>query len=279
MCGRMTLTRSGDEIAAYFALEMAAEEEDGGALRTRFNIAPSQGVLTVVQSARQPELPLAPHALLAPLTTRRPHWKTWGLIPSWAKDPKRGGSLFNARSETVDVKPSFRSAWKRRRCLVVADGFYEWSPRNKGHQPYYFSAQSGGLLGMAGLFEEWVDGGSSSDAAAKATGSGEVIESCTVLTTEANSDLEEVHHRMPVLLHPDQFGAWLDPDADPDALKSLLVPASENTLARFAVSDYVNSPRNDDPACLQPPPPPKPPAPPAQPDLFSFDTSSGDESS
>lgn len=276
MCGRMTLTRSGDEIAAYFALETAAEEAAGGALKPRFNIAPSQDVLTLVQPAQQTELPLAP---------RHAEWKTWGLIPSWAKQPKRGGGLFNARSETVDVKPSFRSAWRRRRCLVVSDGFYEWTPRNKGHQPYYFSAQNGAPLAMAGLFEEWVDSGAvqaaavTAEAAREEVGGGEVIESCTVLTTEANADLAAVHHRMPVLLHPDHFDEWLDPNADLNRLKRLLVPATPDTLARRAVSDYVNSPRHDDARCLDPAPSPKPKAQPAQPDLFAFDPSSGDEPS
>ena len=286
MCGRITLTRSGDEIAAFFALEMAAAEQGGETLQARFNIAPSQKVLTVVQNPSQSSQAAADRAA---------QWKRWGLVPSWSKDPQRGGSLFNARSETVDVKPSFRSAWKRRRCLVIADGFYEWSPRNKGHQPYYFSAHGGTLLAMAGLYEEWVDGGAaakethrhfnpdvdSGTSSAPVSQSGEIIESCTVLTTEANADLAEVHHRMPVLLQPGAFDAWLDPGTDPETLKRLFVPSPEKTLLRRAVSDYVNSPQNDDTACLNPPEPKKPLnkslEPPAQAELFSDNTTSGEE--
>ncbi|MFK7897435.1 MAG: SOS response-associated peptidase [Myxococcota bacterium] len=267
MCGRMTLTRSADEIAAYFALAEAIPipGPNGGPLEPRFNVAPSQRVLTLVESEGG---------------SRLAAWKSWGLIPSWSKDPARGGSLFNARSETVDTKPSFRAAWKKRRCLVVADGFYEWSPRNQGHQPYYFTTQKWPLMAMAGLYEEWVD--SSSDergGRGGANGSGEVIESCTVLTTEANADLSDVHHRMPVLLRPEDFAAWLSPATAPETLKPLLAPSPDATLQRRAVSDYVNSARNDDAGCLSPPPPPPAPThpqptsepePPAQTELFAF---------
>jgi putative SOS response-associated peptidase YedK len=238
MCGRMTLTRSGSEIAEHFALAMAESggaseaaiegwdavtEEGGAALRPRYNIAPSQSVPTILQGVDG---------------TAMLDWKTWGLVPSWSKDAAAGGRLFNARSETADTKPSFRSAWKRRRCLIVADGFYEWTPRNRDHQPYHFWQPNGTLLALAGLFEQWQGEG------------GEVIDSCTVLTTEANADLEGVHHRMPVILDPGAFAVWLNPASESSLLKGLTVPAPKGTLERRAVSRRVNSPRFDDAECL-----------------------------
>lgn len=238
MCGRMTLTRSGSELADYFELfESEASGPDGAGteLRPRYNVAPSQEVATLVADAEG---------------RRRLDWKAWGLVPSWSKDPSVGGRLFNARSETADSKPSFRSAWKKRRCLVAADGFYEWTPRIRNHQPYLFRPREGLFLGLAGLYETWHGVG------------GEIIESCTVLTTEANADLEGVHHRMPVLLARADFGVWLDPATDPGSLKAMTVPAPAGTLVRAPVSDYVNDPRHDDPRCWQP----KPPA--GQGDLF-----------
>lgn len=238
MCGRMTLTRSGSEIADYFAEAMAAassreasagevREADGAVLRKRFNVAPSRDVLTF--AATPPDSEEA--GVFA--------WKRWGLVPSWAKDPSVGSRMFNARAETVDSKPSFRAAFKRRRCLVAADGFYEWTPKNRDHRPYYFWPSRGTLMAFAGLFEEWRGEG------------GEVIESCTVLTTEANADLEGIHHRMPVILDPGRFSTWLDPETAVDSLKALAIPAPNGTLERRAVSRYVNDPRRDDARCLE----------------------------
>lgn len=227
MCGRMTLTRSGSEIADWFALARLGDgvaEMDGGPLRARYNIAPSQQIATIV--------PLAGGG-------RAIRWKRWGLVPSWSRYAAIGARLFNARSETADEKPAFRAAWKRRRCLIVADGFYEWAPRGRGHQPYHFRSREGSLLGFAGLFEQWHGKGT------------EVVESCTVLTAEANADLEGIHHRMPVILDPTHFEAWLDPRSDPTLLKAMMGPAPEGTLDWRAVSRRVNSPRFDDPQCLQ----------------------------
>lgn len=228
MCGRMTLTRSGAEIADYFALEMAEDgvaELNGGPLRARYNVAPSQQIATVGS------LEAGGRGFV---------WRKWGLVPSWSSNPSVGSRLFNARSETADEKPSFRAAWKRRRCLVVADGFYEWKARGRGRQPYYFCSCDGSLLGFAGLFEEWRGK------------EGEVIESCAVLTTEASSDLEGIHHRMPVILDKTLFDAWLDPTSDAAMLKTMMRPAAIGTLDRREVSRRVNSPRFDDAQCLLP---------------------------
>ena len=251
MCGRMTLTRSGSEIADYFALAVAEDgvaEMNGAPLRPRYNIAPSQQIGTIV---RRPD------------GQRAFVWKKWGLVPSWSMDQSVGGRLFNARSETADEKPSFRAAWKRRRCLVIADGFYEWTKRGRHRQPYYFRAREGSLLGFAGLFEQWSGEG------------GEGVESCTVLTTDANPDLEGIHHRMPVILDPTRVGPWLDPASEPALLKAMMSPAPAGTLDRMAVSTRVNSPRFDDPQCLLPepelPPEPEPVAEAVQGDLFRAD--------
>ena len=233
MCGRMTLTRSGSEIADYFALAMAEDgvhEMNGASLRPRYNIAPSQQIATIFG---------------LPDGRRAFGWKKWGLLPSWSMDPAVGARLFNARSETADEKPSFRAAWKRRRCLVVADGFYEWTTRGRGHQPYHFHSHEGSLLGLAGLFEQWQGEG------------GEVVESCTVLTTDANQDVEGIHHRMPVILDRTRFDSWLDPAVDSALLKAMMAPAPIGTLDRTVVSSRVNSPRFDDPQCLLPEPEPR----------------------
>lgn len=231
MCGRMTLTRSAQEIAAYFALETAtvaavlASAPDGRGERARFNLAPTQAVLTAV-GAEPGTLSLV--------------WKRWGLIPSWARDPAIGARLFNARSETVDEKPSFRAAFRRRRCLVVADGFYEWTPRASGHRPHWLAPATAPLLAFAGLYEHAIDA------------DGRPIDSCTVLTTEANPDLAPIHPRMPVLLARTSWGAWLDPAADRAALKGLLVPAPSGSLIAREVGRHVNDARHDDPRCLEP---------------------------
>jgi putative SOS response-associated peptidase YedK len=246
------LPRWGGESAPFLAAAWArAEARDGvpfelceanrEPLRARFNLAPSQEVLTLVPTASE----FAENAAFA--------WKRWGLVPSWAKDPSIGSRMFNARSETVETKPSFRAAFKRRRCLVVADGFYEWTPKNRDHRPFYFQPTRQALLGFAGLYEEWRGEG------------GEVIESCTVLTTGANADLEGVHHRMPVILDPAHYSTWLDAGAAPEVLKAIAVKAPNGTLERRAVTRYVNDPRRDDERCLSP----EPKA--VQVDLFSLD--------
>ncbi|MFP6655369.1 MAG: SOS response-associated peptidase [Myxococcota bacterium] len=228
MCGRMTLTRSGNEIAEYFAL--AAETgakvvEEGLQQQARHNIAPSQPVATVTGATPG---------------KRVLHWRHWGLVPAWSSPNKTSGRLFNARSETTKQKPSFREAWKRRRCLVVADGFYEWTPRNRGHQPFHFHRPDFSILAFAGLFEEWKGD------------EGETFESCTVLTTAANRDLEGIHHRMPVILAPEKFSDWLNTEHADFGLKAMMQPAPTGTLLRQAVGRAVNDPRFDEPSCLEP---------------------------
>lgn len=228
MCGRMTLTRSAEEIARFFELDATcvAVGPDGRGLAPRYNLAPSARVLTVVPGASD---------------ARQPAWKVWGLVPAWASDPSIGAKLFNARGETLATKPSFRSAFRRRRCLVVADGFYEWTPRNRGHRAHWLHPRDAGLLAFAGLYERWQVEGRAP------------LETCTVVTTEAGPDVVALHHRMPVVLPRDAWKAWLDPGSDPDRLVAWLAPSPPGTLDAREVSAWVNDPRHDDPRCLEPP--------------------------
>lgn len=219
MCGRYSLSASGEKLAEQFQLAEIPE------LAPRYNIAPTQEVAVVRQCAEGRQL-----ALLR-----------WGLIPSWAKDPSIGARMINARAETVAEKPAFRSAFVRRRCLVPADGFYEWKRTAGGKQPFFFQMRDGRPLAFAGLWEQWKspDGGQ--------------IESYTILTTDANELLRPVHDRMPVILPPDAYDLWLDPDVQkPDVLLALLHPYPEEAMTAYPVSMRVNSPANDDPQCIAP---------------------------
>lgn len=221
MCGRFTLTASQSEIATAFALA------DVPPLEPRYNIAPTQAIATVMQTAPQAE--------------RVFRWLRWGLIPSWAKDPSIGNRLINARAETVHEKPSFRSAFRQRRCLIMADGFYEWQRQPKGKQPSYFRLTEQQPFAFAGLWEQWQPEGA------------EAITSCTLLTTVANDCLRPVHDRMPVILNPQDYETWLDPTLhDPDRLQSLLHPYPATAMEAFAVSSAVNRPSHDAPDCIQP---------------------------
>jgi putative SOS response-associated peptidase YedK len=187
----------------------------------RYNIAPSQEVLAV--------------RILPDSGEREGTLLRWGLIPSWAKDPGIGNSLANARADTIAEKPAFRSAFKKRRCLVVADGFYEWGTGDGGKIPYYFQLQDGEPFAFAGLWERWEKGE-------------EPVESCTLITTEANGVVGRVHNRMPVILEPDDYDRWLDPN-EQDA-KELLRPLPDDALISYAVSKLVNNPRNERPECI-----------------------------
>lgn len=231
MCGRMTLTRSAEEIARHFELpvEPIATGPDGRGLVPRYNLVPSARVLTVVVDG-------------SGSSARQPAWKRWGLVPAWAPDPSIGARLFNARGETVASKPSFRAAFRRHRCLVVADGFYEWTPRTRGHRAHWLHPREAPLLAFAGLHARW----QGEDGRAP-------LETCTIITTEAGPDLAALHHRMPVILPRSAWAGWLDPASDPDALAGLLRPSPAGTLEAREVSAWVNDPRHDDPSCLEPP--------------------------
>jgi putative SOS response-associated peptidase YedK len=161
--------------------------------------------------------------------------------PPWADDPKVGNRMINARSETVATSGAFRSAFRRRRCLVVSDGFYEWQRQEKRKQPFYIHMRDDSPFAFAGLWEVWEGK------------DGTVLETCTVLTTEPNELMRPIHNRMPVILDRESYDLWLDPEMrEPDPLKALLRPYPEDKMAAYPVSLLVNSPANDVPECLEP---------------------------
>jgi putative SOS response-associated peptidase YedK len=221
MCGRFTLTTPAQTLAVQFNLVEVP------ALEPRYNIAPTQPVAVVRLGSESTERELA---LLH-----------WGLIPFWAKDASIGSRMINARSETVAEKPSFRTAFRRRRCLVLADGFYEWQKLDGGKQPMYVGLHDREAFGFAGLWERW-----------EGTGNG-VIESCTLLTTEPNELLRPIHNRMPVILKPTDYDLWLDGQVEEaERLQALLRPYPSEGMQAYAVSRWVNSPRNEGPECIVP---------------------------
>ena len=222
MCGRYTQTQTPERVATQFDLSEVPE------LSPRYNIAPTQGIPIVRETAAGRDLQMV----------------HWGLIPSWAKDPKMGARMINARAETAAEKPSFRTAMRRRRCLVVADGFYEWQRTAKGKQPFFFyvpDAEGGrSPIAFAGLWETWE------------SAEGEVIPSATILTTAANDRVQTVHDRMPVILPAEHYARWLDPDCQQSAkVTDLLQPFPADQMATFAVSTAVNNPRQDQPELLE----------------------------
>jgi putative SOS response-associated peptidase YedK len=223
MCGRFTLFHSAEAIAEAFRV-------DPMDLPPRYNIAPSQPVAAIVRMPGTSE--------------RKLLWLRWGLIPSWAKDPAIGYKLINARAETVSEKPSFRSAFKHRRCLIPSDGFYEWQ-RIEGSkskkQPYYFSLTDNSPFALAGLWERWE------------SKEGDIVETCTILTTDANDLVSPIHDRMPAILSPEDYDLWLDPNfTRSDSLQEMLKPYPAEAMKVYPVSSTVNSPKNDSPECNLP---------------------------
>jgi putative SOS response-associated peptidase YedK len=223
MCGRFTLRAPAGVVAEQFSLLLMP------LLEARFNIAPSQPV-PVVRMTPGHEPPQRQLVLLH-----------WGLIPSWADDPAIGNRLINARAETAADKPSFRTALRRRRCLVVADGFYEWQRIDRRRQPFWIGMRDDKPFGFAGLWESWEGPDHSA------------IESCTILTTEANDLVRPIHDRMPVIVEEADYSRWLDPAVDrPEPLRPLLRPYPSGPMTAYPVSSQVNNPANDDPRCVEP---------------------------
>jgi len=219
MCGRFTLTTNLGAIAKRFGVARFLEE-----VGPRFNIAPTQTVIVVADDG-----------------TRHLTQMRWGLIPSWAKDPTIGNRMINARAETVATKPAFRVALRKRRCLLPADGFYEWQPVGRRKQPVYIALKSREPFAFAGLWETWT------------SPEGEEIRTCTIITTEANEFLKPIHDRMPVILTRDAEAVWLDPTIqEPARLLPLLKAYTAEDIEALPVSTQVNNPSDDSPECVRP---------------------------
>ncbi len=221
MCGRFSLSTPPTEIAEHFHLDEVP------ALEPRFNVAPGQWIATIARAGDEDR---------SELSMRR-----WGLVPSWSKDEKIGNRLINARAETVTEKPSFRTALRRRRCLVPADGFYEWSGRKGAKQPYYIGLEGRALFAFAGLWERWTPP------------EGEPIETCTLLTTAASERLRALHERMPVIIDSSDYDLWMDPEIrEPEIVSPVIDRNLGSALEFYPISHHVNDVRHDDPRCLEP---------------------------
>lgn len=214
MCGRFNLRSIERELAELFGLP------DFPAVPPRWNIAPTQLVIVVRANGRWHADPLR-----------------WGLVPHWSRDPKAGPPLIMARADSVREKPSFREAFERRRCLIPASGFYEWPREGKEKQPFHIGMTGGKPFAFAGLWERWDKGA-------------EPVESCCIVTTDANDALRPIHDRMPVIVAREDFGEWLN--GDPDAAAGLLRPYPAAEMATYATNPIVNNARNDVPECVQP---------------------------
>ena len=215
MCGRFFLVEDGQSLKLHFNAEGEIS------FSPRYNIAPSQDAPVIRHGESGREITLM----------------HWGLIPHWSKESKLKYSTINARAETVDQKPVYRTPFKRSRCLVPASGFYEWKKAEGGKQPYLIKSKTG-LMAFAGLWDHW-------------QGEGGAIDSFSIIVTDANRKVMPIHDRMPVILDENDYSAWLDPKTQVEDLKSLLIPFNDEDIELQPVSKRVNSPRNDDPECIQ----------------------------
>ncbi len=222
MCGRISQTKDVKKLAKRFHIPDWKIPN----LKSRYNVAPSQEALVIVQRR-------AGESMMEQFQ--------WGLIPSWAKDPAIGHRMINARAETISEKPSYRSPLKNQRCLIPVDGFYEWKKEGKSKVPYYIRFKSGEPFAIAGLWSCWV------------SPEGKEVKTFTIVTTQPNDLMRPIHDRMPVILMENAETYWLDPDkSDAKDLVSLLVPCTSDKLEAYAVSKLVNSPANDTPECIAP---------------------------
>ena len=215
MCGRFAMKDSQEKVMRDFQIQHSKV-----VLEPSYNISPSQNIPVIVQQDG----------------IRRLETRQWGLIPFWSKTPK---PIINARSETASEKPAFRQAFKKRRCLIPASGFFEWAKEDGGKQPYFIFLKDKSLMAFAGLWEEW----SAPD--------GKIIKTCAILTVEANSFLKFIHHRMPVILKPENGMKWLDLDRTESSLKNLLIPIDSEYMEAWKVTRQVNIPSFDKPDCLE----------------------------
>jgi putative SOS response-associated peptidase YedK len=219
MCGRFTITADGETIRGEFGLPDMPFD-----YRPRYNVAPLQDVLAIVHDGEQP----------------RAGWLRWGLVPSWADDPTVGTRMINARSETIDERSAFRDAFERRRCLIVADGFYEWQRIGGIKVPMRVRLRNQRPFAFAGLWEKWSRGG------------GPPLATCTILTTSPSPSIAGIHDRMPVILGPEQRTLWLDRHAEPESLKRILQPYPDDEIEAYTVAQLVNFVDNDSPDCVAP---------------------------
>lgn len=217
MCGRFTRSKSVDEIAEEFGVADIFTD-----LPPSFNIAPTQNLVAVINDGEKK------------LVTMR-----WGLVPSWAKDISLGSKMINARADTLAEKASFKNLIRKRRCLIVADGFYEWKAEGKEKTPYYIHLKADKLFAFAGLFDHWL------------SPEREELTTCTIITTDANEFMQPIHNRMPVILTGEERDAWLDPSVkDQSYFLDMLEPYDEQAMKAHAVSKMVNSPRNNSPELI-----------------------------
>jgi putative SOS response-associated peptidase YedK len=229
MCGRFVSTTPLSDLAERLDVDEVRTDDE----RPNWNVTPRSSVLIVAENAEHQRV----------LDRVR-----WGLVPSWAKNLAVGDKLINARAESVKEKPAYRRAFLKRRCLIPVDGFYEWKvvPGRKTKQPVYIHRVDGAPIVFAGLYENWKD---------KADPDAEWVRSCSIVTTNANQRIAPVHNRMPVILPPEHFEGWLDPDNhDVDALTRLLLPAPDDLLSYYPISTLVNRPANNGPELLDPVP-------------------------
>ena len=222
MCGRFVGFRSLDELKGYFPIDKATCE-----VTANYNVAPSQEILAIVRHGGENWL-------------ERFHW---GLVPFWAKDISIGNKMINARSETITQKPSFRNAFKKRRCLILADGFYEWKGEKGRKQPVFITLPDKTPFAFAGLWETWNNKGAQEA----------IYKSCTIITTSASKSIRDIHHRMPAILKPEIYETWLDPaNQDPDKLERILKDRIYMEFVSYPVSKTVNSASKNDPSCVEP---------------------------
>ena len=226
MCGRFSITTAPEALRGMFDYENLPN------LEPRYNVSPTQMIATIrKRSGGKRELVMA----------------RWGLIPAWAKDGVNAARMINARAETVMEKPSFRAAFSKRRCLIPADGFYEWRTEDNIKKPFRIGMKDGSVFAFAALWERWK---------AKQAGygykEGEEIETVAIVTTHANKKLKKIHHRMPVILQPEDYDTWLTPANDTPKCHNLLQPFPSEPMAFYRVGQTVNNPRNDNPKCIEP---------------------------
>lgn len=219
MCGRYTLLADEVEVLKEFGLSNSIPD-----YQPSYNIAPGQNVLAIIHDGKK----------------KRAGYLKWGLVPSWAQDPKIGYKMINARSETAHEKPSFKKLMARKRCLIVADSFYEWKKTDDGKQPKRIQLKGRRLFAFAGLWDKWKNGD-------------EELFTCTMLTKDANEFMRDIHHRMPIILPKEKEDEWIEPiELRPEAAKQFVSQLEMDEMTAYDVNTYVNAAKNNDEACIAP---------------------------